>query len=286
MSAVRPPMTDSSPTDQPPVPSSASRLTAASLLKRNTAWNLLGQALPLLVGLYAIPKVIQHLGTDRFGLLTLVWMVVGYFSLFDFGLGRALTSLVAQKIGEAKEHELPSLISTAKLLMFGFSVVGGAVFALTAAWLVRSVLKVPPSLQTEAIHSCYLLGISLPFVISTTGLRGILEAHQKFVIVNALRVPLGMITYLAPLIVMPYSTGLFPVVVVLTVGRLLGWLAHLIACRPFLPSLRKGIRFERASIPQLMGFGGWLTVSNVIGPLMVTLDRLVIGAFVSLGAVA
>jgi O-antigen/teichoic acid export membrane protein len=253
---------------------------------RNTVWNLLGQVLPLAVGLFAIPAIVRSLGTERFGLLTLVWMVVGYFSLFDFGLGRALTSLVAQKIGESREEELPSLISTAKLLMLGFSIAGGLVFALAAPWLVRFVLKIAPDLQTEGVHSCYLLSISLPFVISTTGLRGILEAHQKFVVVNLLRVPLGIITYVAPLVVIHYSNRLVSIVAVLVVGRIVGWLAHLIVCLPFLPSLGKGIHFKRSSVPQLMNFGTWMTVSNIVGPIMVSMDRLVIGAFVSMQAVA
>ena len=146
----------------------AGRLTGGPLLMRNTAWNLLGQILPLVAGVFAIPVVIRHLGTERFGLLTLVWLVVGYFSLFDFGLGRALTSLVAQKLGESKEHELPSLISTAKLLMLGFSIAGGIVLALASPWVVRSVLIIAPALQNEGIQSCYLMSLSLPFVISTT----------------------------------------------------------------------------------------------------------------------
>jgi O-antigen/teichoic acid export membrane protein len=36
----------------------------------------------------------------------------------------------------------------------------------------------------------------------------------------------------------------------------------------------------------LLRFGGWMTVSNVVGPLMVTFDRFVIGALVSISAVA
>ena len=31
----------------------------------------------------AIPRLIEALGTARFGLLTLAWVVIGYFSLFD-----------------------------------------------------------------------------------------------------------------------------------------------------------------------------------------------------------
>ena len=79
-----------------------STLTQRSLLARNTIWNLIGQGAPLLVAIFAIPLLIRALGTPRFGILTLAEMVVGYYSLFDLGLGRALTKLVAEKLGAGK----------------------------------------------------------------------------------------------------------------------------------------------------------------------------------------
>jgi O-antigen/teichoic acid export membrane protein len=42
-------------------------LIKSSLLARNTALNLIGQALPLLVAIATIPLVIRGLGTERFG---------------------------------------------------------------------------------------------------------------------------------------------------------------------------------------------------------------------------
>ena len=59
-------------------------------IARNTIWNIVGQSLPLLLAVVAIPLLIRRLGVDRFGVLTLAWALVGYFGLFDLGLGRAL----------------------------------------------------------------------------------------------------------------------------------------------------------------------------------------------------
>jgi O-antigen/teichoic acid export membrane protein len=42
----------------------------------------------------------------------------------------------------------------------------------------------------------------------------------------------------------------------------------------------------QAATGEMLGYGAWLTVSNVIGPLMVYLDRLVIGAVLAVSAVA
>src|SRR2546428_14192229 len=68
-------------------------------LARNAVWNLLSLAAPMLVALGAIPALIRTLGADRFGILTLAWMLIGYCSLFDLGLGRALTKLVSEGFG-------------------------------------------------------------------------------------------------------------------------------------------------------------------------------------------
>ncbi|MCZ7592513.1 MAG: oligosaccharide flippase family protein [Kiritimatiellae bacterium] len=66
-------------------------------MAKNTVWNLVGMCAPMAVALFAIPLLIKGLGTERFGLLSLVWMLVGYFGVFDLGLGQALTKFIAEK---------------------------------------------------------------------------------------------------------------------------------------------------------------------------------------------
>ncbi len=65
------------------------------LLAGNGMLNLVGQVLPLAIGLVVIPILVRDLGVERFGVLALIWLIVGYFSLFDFGLGKAITLVVA-----------------------------------------------------------------------------------------------------------------------------------------------------------------------------------------------
>ena len=63
------------------------------IIVRNTVLNFFGLVVPLAVGFVTIPMVVRTLGNDRFGILALVWVVFGYFGLFDLGLGRT-TALV------------------------------------------------------------------------------------------------------------------------------------------------------------------------------------------------
>ena len=58
-------------------------LTSGRLLARNTLWNLLGQLLPMVVALVTIPALVRGLGVDRFGVLSLAWIVIGYFPMIS-----------------------------------------------------------------------------------------------------------------------------------------------------------------------------------------------------------
>jgi O-antigen/teichoic acid export membrane protein len=185
-----------------------------------------------------------------------------------------------------QERDLPELVWTAFLLTLLLGVVGAVLLAVLSPWLVRHVLNVSPGLQRETLRSFQLLALSLPWVISTAGFRGALEAGQRFGLVNALRVPMGLFSYVAPLAVLPFSSSLVPVVAVLVAGRLLGWAAHLLACLRVFPALRGRWVVDWSRAGMLARFGGWMTVSNVVSPLMTHLDRFLIGALISMTAVA
>jgi O-antigen/teichoic acid export membrane protein len=86
---------------------SAAVEVTGQLVARNTALNIVGRVVPLLVALAAMPYVVRHLGPDRFGLLALAWMVVGYFALFDLGIGPATTKFVAELLGKGEIEKLP-----------------------------------------------------------------------------------------------------------------------------------------------------------------------------------
>jgi O-antigen/teichoic acid export membrane protein len=261
-------------------------LTSRSLLARNTVWNLVGQVAPLVVAIFAIPLLIKGLGTDRFGVLTLAWVVIGYFSVFDLGLGRALTQLVAKKLGAGQEGEVPALAWTNLIFVIIIGLVGTLVLSLFSPWLVKGALKIPKGLQPEALNAFYLLALSIPLVTSTAGLRGLLEAYQRFDLTNLVRIPLGIFTFLGPLLILPFSRSLLPVVAILAIGRLIAWVVHLFLCFNVIPAMVRGVVLQVKLVRQLILFGSWMTVTNIVGPFMVYLDRFFIGGLLSVAAVA
>jgi O-antigen/teichoic acid export membrane protein len=261
-------------------------VTNGRVLARNSALNLFGLAVPIFVAILAIPPLVRGLGVERFGVLTLAWAAIGYFSLFELGLSRALTQAVAQRLGNGGEHELPAITWTALGLLFGLGILGGGSLALLTPSLVNDVLNIPEGLRDETIVSFWILSASLPLVVTTVGMRGLMEAHQHFGVATVLRVPLASFTFLGPLLLLPFSRSLIPAVSILAAGRAIGFVAHLYACLQLYPFLKRSVTLRREPTVAMLRFGGWTTVSNVVSPMMVFLDRFVIGAMLSLAAVA
>ena len=158
-------------------------------LAYNAFYNLIGKVLIILIGIISIPILINKLGLERFGILTLIWSLIGYFGIFDLGFGRATTKFVAEYMALGKLEELPSLIWTSLFFMFSFGLIGGALAYLTTPLLVGKIFTVSPDLFGETRRSFHLIGFIIPFVISTAGAVGVLEAQQRFGLINAILIP-------------------------------------------------------------------------------------------------
>lgn len=253
---------------------------------RDVVWNVAGTGLPLVAAVIATPALIDGLGAAKFGLLSLAWIVVGYFSLFDLGLGRALTHLVAERMGFDDSSSVPSLVWTGIALLAVLGVAGAAVSIALSPWIVDAGVTVPVELAVDAQSAFLLLACSIPLVIVSSGLRGVLEGYGRFDLVNLVRIPLGVASYLAPMMALQYSTSLVAMVSVLVVSRLVGTMAFAVICYWLLPGLSSSVRIDRDVATRLVSFGGWMTVSNVVGPLLLYLGRFVIAARLSAEAVA
>ncbi len=251
----------------------------------NAAWNLAGLGLPVLVALLTIPPLIRALGTERFGVLAIAWAFVGYFSLFDLGLGRAMTRMVASRLGEGDRAAAARVFRTGTVLLAALGLAAAAGVALIAPWLVGSVLEVPAGFRQETLRAFQLIALGMPLVVSSAGLQGTVEAHQRFRTVAAAKLLQGIGTFAGPLLAVQFTPDLAACVAVLLVSRLASWLLLLADCRRSLAGAGPA-RFDAGLLRPLASFGGWMTLDNLLGPLLLFADRFLVGALLTMSAVA
>ncbi|MCY7315898.1 MAG: flippase [Rubrivivax sp.] len=255
-------------------------------LLSGSAWNFFGQALPLAVAVISIPWLIRLIGLERFGFLALAWTLVGYASILDLGIGKAVIRTMSGRLARQDTAGANASGAAGLLFLLGLGITLGLAILLAAPSLVERVLKVPPALQTEALTALRMLALSIPFVMLTGGYVGVMSAHQDFKRMNLIRAQLSLLTYLLPLLLALAGLVALPwlmAAILLVRGggtAVYAWAAKRnhgfqIAWRRPAPD----------QVQELFKLGGWMTVSNLVGPLLTYVDRLLMGALVPLRSV-
>ncbi len=249
-------------------------------LKRNALWNLAGTAIPMVAGLALIPFTLNRLGSEAFGVLTLVWGLIGYFSVFDMGVGRALTVQLSQLAAKGDLAEPGALVRSGILLTLAAGLLGMALVWLLAPSLANQWLKISPALQDDARLAFLVAAVGVLPTTLASGLRGALEGLDRFAASNLTRIVLGVWMFALPAWAV-YSHGprLEVIALYLVLGRGLVVLAMVIQLREHL-FLTPGAAVGRRHFKALWNYGLWVTVTGIVGPLMVYGDRFFVSAAV------
>tara|TARA_B100000378_G_scaffold138629_2_gene111967 strand:+ start:473 stop:1933 length:1461 start_codon:yes stop_codon:yes gene_type:complete len=243
---------------------------------KNTALNFLGAILPLAISLVTIPIYLKLIGEARYGVLAIVWLLLGYFGLFDLGLSRA----TAQRIGSLRSSTVEQraiVFWTALSVNLGMGAIAGIIVWPVARYIFGSAVSIDAALRPEIVAAVPWLALSMPIATLSGVLSGALIGRERFLELNIISVVGTAIFQTLPLLAaMVWGPDLRMLLPVALLSRALTLLAFFGSClRHVCPG--QGIAFKRTEAVNLLKFGGWVTITSIVGPLMVTLDRFIIG---------
>lgn len=250
---------------------------SGALLVRNGLLNIIGQALPLVVGMVSVPIILRGLGTERFGLLVFLWTVTGALTIFDLGLASAVTKFVAEALGRGDTRAVSQLVWTT---VFGQVLVGLAIsgiMALLTPLLVLHVLRVSSAMQIEAIVALRLAAFLLPLMFVTNSLRGTLEAAQRFDIAALAKAASSASSFLVPVMGVAAGWLLPPITLALLAARATLVIALLVGAVRVLSLTVPVSPLRGKDIGRLLGFGRWVMISGLASVMLTYGDRVIIG---------
>lgn len=248
-------------------------------------WNALGRGLPLLVALLLTPWLLHLMGTERWGLFTLALAMVGVLGVLDLGVGPALTRTLSERMDTHSPAEQAALVRAGLAALGLVSLVGATLLWLGLPTLVQRVLNVPPALQAEALAAMRVLALAIPLVVLNAALWGVLAAHQRFAAANLVTVPVNLLYYLGPIAALLVWDSLVGVMLALLACRLANTVSYIWLVRRDMPGLWSGWPRLRLALP-LLRLGGWITFAALLGQALLYADRFLIGALLTLSAVA
>lgn len=251
-------------------------------------WNLAGLSLPLLVAVVTVPHLIAVLGNERFGLLALAWGLIGYAGALDLGVGRALTQMVGRMRGDGHVTPIPDVVVTAGRITLIAGLVGGVAIAVIALAGGGAWVKARDVPATELKTAIVLLAIALPAQSMSATYRGLNEAYLNFKGISLVRAGLGVVNFGGPYFVAHYTVQLPWLVATLVVSRLLALLIYgrlAYVCLEGQQLLQRKGRYSSSIANSLFSFGGWVTISSVVSPILLQADRFIIASVISAAAV-
>ena len=253
------------------------------VLARNALYNIVTQAAVSVVAFLSIPAIVRGMGAEVFAILTLFWMVVGYFSILDLGVGQASVKFLAEHIARGETAEANATIWVSAVVSTVLGILTAVALLLLVPVFLDSLLTVPAELKAETRRSFYWIAAAIPFVMWQSAFRAVPMAVQRFDLFNLMQGLSGLLQWGGSLLLVLSGFGLSEVVF-LTVGiRILGAIvAWAIALNLF-----PGLSFRRPKEPlrtarRLLTFGGWLTISQAVSPITRYLDRMIVVSYQSL----
>ena len=259
----------------------------------NLTWRTLKNALygmaeylwPVLVAIIAFPYIVRTLGADRYGLLSIVGITLGFFGFLDLGIGGAATRQIAASHEQGDSGDINTVVSTVLCFYLVIGLLGAATILLLTNVMVTQWLAIPPA-HVPTARLAFI--VSAPaFVVSMIGatFSSIPRAIQRNDVATKVSVATTTLTTLATVGVLMAGRGLLAIVIAGLAINILAIPVLLAIARRLIPTLRVSLRFDRGVFRDLMGFGSAFLASQISVLLLYQADKLLLGSFLSVAFV-
>jgi O-antigen/teichoic acid export membrane protein len=262
------------------------KLDRGAIVVRNVGLGFLSQFWFVALSIVTTPYIVRHLGADLYGLYILISAILGYFAFLDLGLGAALTKYLAEYEAAGREDAVSRSLQTALAIWLGLGVAGAAVLAIATPWLLQHVFSVPARDAATARFAFYIA--ALGFMVNLPGQTfGIVPAAlQRFDMVFWRTVFFGTASIVLTVLALYAGYGLGAIVLVNLGITLATTFAFYLQARKLLPSVRFWPHLHRREARTLVTYGGLKASQRFAVQLIFQLDRIVVGAFSPISAVA
>jgi O-antigen/teichoic acid export membrane protein len=261
-------------------------MSRAATIMQNTAANYVQQFATVAVFMALTPYAARQLGTEQFGLWSLMWAMAGVLGLADMGVSSAVVKFIADARGQGDSQRVRHLSAT---FFWMQSVLALVVILITAALLpfLAAIFDIPREFTRIGAIVFAILGLrvatSMPFGL----FAGLLAAHRKQAYASLVKAAGTLVYGLGTLLALRQSpTAVTLAVCNLGVHMAANGLIVLLACRAA-PALSIAPRyFRRELVRQIGSFAGSAFMVQVSALLYTRVDTFIVQRFLTLTAVA
>lgn len=241
---------------------------------KDVSWNSMAYIVPMLIAMPVLGVMARYLGIEKFGLFMLMFTIFGYSSIFDLGFSRALVRCIS--INRDNQVDVKEYLLSASLLIGTFSILPLCIMLFFSNGIVE-LLSVSVASYGDAIKSITVGAIGFPLIMVTVLWEGYLEGKERFKELSMIKLVTSVALSTLPLVFVFYENTLESAVLGLIVTRVMSFTIIVSYVFPEIKKIESKF-FSFNKIRELFRYGGWLTLTNIINPLLTTIDRFVLSS--------
>lgn len=251
----------------------------------NIVWSFSGLILPMMTALIMIPIIIKNIGLEPFGVFSLIIMLIGAMTLFDFGFTRSVTHITSKYYHQNCPEDYISSVKCGWVLLLLFSILISILTYYFSKTLTELIIRKHDDLIYPEILLCIkITALTLPFVMSQTVFSSVLESMSAFKKSNIYRTPFWMAMYLLPALVSFFSKNIAYLTISVFFVRISMAILFFYLMRNEISKFTnlKIIHavMKRSICLEIISYGGWIALGNIIVPVMLYLDRFIVASVV------
>ena len=248
---------------------------------RNISWNFIGQLIMAALTFFTMPYIVHSLGLDLYGLYGLASVVIGYFAFLQMGLGPATIKFIAEYLAKGEEKGVRAVFWTSLCAHGILGIAGLALISASLPYLVTHFLKISPALRQTALIVCYLTAAGFFIGLIMGVMAGVVQAAGRFDILNKVGIALGILQLASAVLLLKIGFSLKAVVVSGVLVQICGVYWYWRNVRALLPYIRRPT-FDRKTVFGLFAFGGFITISSIVVPFLMNVEKIFLTSLVSI----
>ena len=252
----------------------------------NTLTSYLRDAVDILSFIVLVPFLIKTLGTESFGLWSLLWSFISLFSLIDMGVGSSVVKYVGEAKGKGNINRQQQVISTIFWIYLGLGTVL-MIAVLPCLLFFNEVFDIPLQQQGSAKTVLLILGVRSALGVPLDLFRGLLISFQRYRVANMYRMIATIAYFGSVLIILPDISKLWVLALLNLLMGVVPRVVMMIHAKVSLPGITLHPRyFQRSIVKEIFSFSIYFMIIRVSGLIYTRVDALIIKAYLPLEMVA
>jgi O-antigen/teichoic acid export membrane protein len=253
-------------------------------LGKNLQFSFYQRIISTLSYLFLVPFILDNVDHSLYGLNILLLSLLGYFKVADIGMQAGISRFSAKFIGEGKNDELNDLLNIGVKIYFLIGIVASISF-FSLSYFYHDVFSVNEEIIQKGKTLFYIYAFSSFFIIFNAPFKGVLSGAQRQDITSKVEIIISLCKILLAIIILTYYKSYLTYVFFFQLFTILFITLNIYNVFKIFPCKLRLSNISRTVFKQVVGFSGLMFLSGLFGIAIYQVDNIVIGRFISLGAI-